>query len=321
MSRETLKAPFKGVIATVPTAFDNQYRVDYGRMADATEHWVQAGLVNGRTALKVGASMGEGQQLREEEWVRLLDTVVQAAKGRVPVLGAIHHKDTLRTIEDARRAADLGVAGLQVSPPIFNQPNQEDMLRYFGAVSDAIEIGVMTYNTHWLEGGAIYPDTFRRMADFERIAAIKWSPPKGVAYEEIFDLVHTFNILDNSGRAVLCHRLGGHGYLIDGIDAYPPYYLNLWDLMEAGRYDEAQSEWDRVVEPLKEFHSRVVANSGGDGKTEKAMSEIMGFSMGPPRPPSIPLDDEEMTELRRLMIDWEWPVAQSAIVAARPTRP
>ena len=53
-SRETLKAPFKGVIATVPTAFDNQYRVDYGRMADATEHWVQAGLVNGRTALKVG---------------------------------------------------------------------------------------------------------------------------------------------------------------------------------------------------------------------------------------------------------------------------
>ena len=126
MSRETLKAPFKGVIATVPTAFDNQYRVDYGRMADATEHWVQAGLVNGRTALKVGASMGEGQQLREEEWVRLLDTVVQAAKGRVPVLGAIHHKDTLRTIEDARRAADLGVAGLQVSPPSFNQPNQED---------------------------------------------------------------------------------------------------------------------------------------------------------------------------------------------------
>ena len=60
MSRETLKAPFKGVIATVPTAFDNQFRVDYGRMADATEHWVQAGLVNGRTALKVGASMGEG---------------------------------------------------------------------------------------------------------------------------------------------------------------------------------------------------------------------------------------------------------------------
>ena len=321
MSRETLKPSFKGVIATVPTAFDNQYRVDYGRMADATERWVQAGLVTGRTALKVGASMGEGQQLREEEWVRLLDTVVQAAKGRVPVLGAIHHKDTLRTIEDARRAADLGVVGLQVSPPIFNQPNQEDMLRYFGAVSDAIEIGVMIYNTHWLEGGAIYPDTFRKMADFERIAAIKWSPPEGVAYEEIFDLVHTFNILDNGGRAVMCHRLGGHGYLIDGIDAYPTYYLNLWDLMEAGRYDEAQSEWDRVVEPLKEFRSRVVANSGGDGKTEKAMSEIMGLPMGPPRPPSIPLDDEEMTELRRLMIGWEWPVAQPAIVAARPTRP
>ena len=318
MNRETLKAPFEGVIATVPTAFDNQYRVDYGRMADATEHWVQAGLVNGRSALKVGASMGEGHQLREEEWVRLLDTVVQAAQGRVPVTGAIHHKDTLRTIEDARRAADLGAAGLQVSPPIFNQPNQDDILRYFEAVSDAIEIGVMIYNTHSLKGGAIYPDTFCRMADFERIAAIKWSPPEGVAYEEVFDLAHIVNILDNNGRAVLCHRLGGHGFLIDGIDAYPPYYLDLWDLMEAGSYDEAQSEWDRVVEPLREFHSRVVAKSGGDGKTEKAMSDIMGLPMGPPRPPSIPLDDEEMAELRGLMIGWGWPVPQRPQVAGQP---
>ena len=68
-----------------------------------------------------------------------------------------------------------------------------------------------------------------------------------MAYEEIFDLAYIFNIPDNTARAVLCHRLAGLGYLIDGIDAYPPYYLSLWDLMEDGRYDEAQSERDRVV--------------------------------------------------------------------------
>jgi hypothetical protein len=78
--------------------------------------------------------------------------------------------------------------------------------------------------------------------------------------------------------------------------------------MEAGRYDEAQSEWDRVIGPMKEFHSRLLARSGGDGKLEKAMSEIMGLPVGPPRPPSISLDDEEMAELRRLMTGWGWPV-------------
>ena len=79
--------------------------------------------------------MGEGPQLKEAEWGHLLRTAVQASKGRVPVMGAVHHKDTVRTIEDAKRAAELGVKGLQISPPLFNLPRQDDMLRYYGTVS------------------------------------------------------------------------------------------------------------------------------------------------------------------------------------------
>ena len=308
MTRDELKKLIVGPIATVPTPFDDSYQVDYGRLAEATERWVQAGLVSGRSVLKVAAAMGEGPQLGEREWERLLQTAVQAAKGRVPVMGAVHHKDTVRTIEDARRAADNGVIGLQVSPPIFNQPTPDDMLRYFGAVSSAIDIGIMIYNTHWLLNGGIYPDTFRRMADFEHIVAIKWSPPEGVGYEEVFDLAGTFNILDNANNPVECHRLGGRGFLADGVDSYPSYYLGLWDLMEDGRYDEAQVEWDRVMIPLRDFYAGVVAISGGDARVEKGMSEIMGLPMGPPRPPSLPLNDEEMAELRGLMAGWGWPV-------------
>ena len=308
MDREDIRGLIVGPIATVPTPFDDDYRVDYGRMAEATERWIEAGLVTGRSVLKVAAAMGEGPQLREDEWTSLLDTAVKAAKGRVPIMGAVHYKDTVRTIEDAKRASDIGVIGLQVSPPIFNQPSQTDMLRYYGGVSDAIDIGVMIYNTPWLSHGGIYPDTFRKMVDFEYIVAIKWSPPDGVAYEDIFDLTNHFNIVDNSANPVECYRLGGRGFLGDGVDSYPPYYLGLWDLMESGRYDEAQAEWDRVMDPLREFYARVVDKSGSDAKVEKAMSEVMGLPMGPPRPPSIPLDAEEMTELRELMVGWGWPV-------------
>ena len=311
MEREGLKTHFKGVIATVPTPFDEQYEVDYGRMAEATEHWVQEGLVTGKSVLKVAAAMGEGPQLREAEWGHLLRTVVQAAKGRVPVMGAIHHKDTVRTIEDAKRAADLGVMGLQISPPIFNSPSQDDMLSYYGAVSDAIDVGIMVYNTVGMNKGGVYPDTFRRMIDFEKVVAIKWSPPAGVAYEDIFDLADTFNIMDNTTQPVACHRLGGHGYLSDGVESYPAYYVGVWDLAEAGMYDEAQAEWDRVMVPLRDFYSKVVQRSGGQSRVEKAMCEIMGLPMGPPRPPSMPLDKEEMAELRALMTSWGWPVPEA----------
>jgi 4-hydroxy-tetrahydrodipicolinate synthase len=308
MSEPDLRALIVGPIATVPTAFKASYEVDYARMAAATEQWIANGLVRGRSVLKVAASIGEGQMLRESEWARLLTTVVEAAAGRVPVLGAIHHKDTVRTVEDAKRAADVGVVALQISPPIFNQPTQDDLLRYFGAVSDQIDLGIIVYATPVFRFGAIQPETFARMTDFERVVAIKWAPPDGVAYEAIFDLADRFNILDNDRQAVVCHRLGGHGFLMDGISAYPPYYLGVWDLLEARRYDEAEAEWERVTTPLWQLYRRAIARSGGDGKVEKGMSELMGLPMGPPRPPSVALTATEMTELRGLMAGWGWPV-------------
>ena len=312
MKRDELKELMVGAIASVPTPFDDAYRVDYERMAAATEHWIQAGLVKGKSVLKPTAAMGEGPQLTEQEWGRLLETVVKAANGRVPVMGAIHYKDTTRTIEDAKRAADLGVIGLQISPPIFNQPTQGDLLRYYGAVSAAIDIGIMVYNTYWLPYGTVCPDTFRKMVDFEHVIAIKWSAPKNVAYEAIYDLADAFNIVDNATDPVLGHKLGARGFLSDGISAYPSYYLELWELLDHGRYEAARVHWERMIIPFRKFYAGVGEKSGSDAKIEKAMCQIMGLPLGPPRPPSIPLDDAEMTELKGLMMSWNWPVPQSA---------
>jgi 4-hydroxy-tetrahydrodipicolinate synthase len=312
MDREEAKAQIQGVIATVPTAFDSKYEVDYGLMAEATEVWIERGLKGQGSVLKVAAAMGEGPQLRDSEWGRLLETVVKAAKGRVPVMGAIHYKDTVRSIEDVKIAKDAGVIGLQVSPPVFNQPSQEDMLRYFGALSDGSDLGIMIYNTHWLTFGGIFPETFRRMKDFEAIVAIKWSPPEGYKFEEIFDLKDTFNIIDNTNNPMNCHKMGGHGFLSEGVDSYPTFFLNIWSMMEAGRYGEANSEWERTVQPMRNFDARTGKISGGEARMEKGISEIMGLPMGPPRPPSMPLNKAEMAELRQILIDIGWPVPNGA---------
>lgn len=308
MERGEIRRQMTGVVATVPTPFDDDYRVDHGLMAAATERWIEGGLVEGKAVLKVAAAMGEGPQLREEEWRALLRTVVQAARGRVPIMGAVHYKDTVRTIEDINIAADAGVMGCQVSPPIFNQPTEDDMLRYFGDVSENIDIGVLVYNTHWLPHGAISPRTFAKMTDFENVVAIKWNPPAGTRYEDIFKLADTFNIMDNSDRPVDCHRLGGRGFLTDGVDAYPAFYLGIWDLMEQGRYQEAQAKWDSVIPDLRAFYRDVTQVSGGEARVAKALSELMGVRVGPPRPPSLPLSPKEMTKLRSLMIEWGWPL-------------
>ena len=291
----------------MPTPFDDDLNVAFGKMSELTQWWVESGLVTGRAVIKVAAVTGEGDKLREIEWEHLLQTVVQASDGKATVVGAIHHKDTIRTIEDAKHAQDLGAVGLQVSPPIFNSPDQEGILRFFEAVSEAIEIGILIYNTHWWPYGAIFPETFRKIVDFEQVVGIKWSPPPGTNYEDIFDLADTFNIIDNTVQPVLNHKLGGHGYIQTVLSEYPPHDLRVWELLENHRYDEAQELFDSVVPRLREF-----------GAGSKAIMAAMGRPVGGHRPQHKELDAGRLEELRELLISFGWPVPERETAAEVP---
>ena len=314
MSREQMRKLLQGPFATVPTPFDENFRVDYGRMYEVTQWWVEMGLVNGKSVIKVAAAMGEGPQLRDSEWPTLLHTVVRAAEGRVPVMGAISYKDTVRAIEDAKVAHDLGVVANQVTTPALNGPTEDDNLRFFEDLSNAVDIGIMVYNTHGMAGGAVSVDGFRKMVDFENVVAIKWSPPPADRpipgkYEEIFELKHAFNIIDNMGLAIRGHKLGGRGYINHTAEIYPPHELHVWELMENGEYDEAERLHYYVEGELnKWWGTRQLDNSGGQARFKKAMMAAMGNPIGASRPPSLPVSDEDIKSLRELMLTFGWPV-------------
>jgi len=308
MRRDELKRLLRGVVVATPTPFDDDYEVDYGRMAEMTEWWVESGLVEGRAVIKCVSLMGEGPQLADEEWPHLVRTVVHAADGRVPVMGCIHAKDTKRSIADALRAQELGATGLQVSNPLFNDPNQDDMLRYFEALSDGIEIGIMIYNNPWYPHGEIMADTFMKMAEFEHVVAIKWCQPRSYEYGEMETLAPHFNILENGTNIAECFRLGGVGFLDEQATAYPQHELDILAFMEAGKFDEGQALWDSVTNPLRDVYVKMTERSGGQARLKKAVMEAMGMPIGSMRPPSLPHSEEELEELRGLMRGFGWPV-------------
>jgi 4-hydroxy-tetrahydrodipicolinate synthase len=312
MNRAELRERLQGVVGVTVTPFDDDYEVDYGRMADITRWWVENGLVKGKAMLKVASVMGEGPQMRDDEWPALVRTVVQAADGKVDIIAGTHCKDTKRTIEDARRAQDLGAVGLQIAPPIFNDPDQDDMLRFYEAVSDAIEIGVMVYQNHWLPYGGIEAGTFHKMADFEHIVAITWASYEGCPDEAMVELAPKFNLIENGNDRVGFHKRGGRGFLDKTAVAYPPYELKMWDLLEAGRYDEAQAMWEAVDVPLAALGAKIRERSGGQARFKKALMNVMGHRVGHQRPPSLPPTDAEMDDLRELLASFGWPVPNMA---------
>ena len=321
MNREELKGLIRGPIATVPTAMDDQYRLDLDTMAELTRWWVDQGLVKGTTVIKVAAAMGEGPDLNDDEWPKLLETVVKAADGKAAIVCGLKTKNTLHTIEDAKRAQDLGAIGLQIDLPVFHHPVQDDMVRFFSDISDAIDIGVMIYNTWWFNHPALgdmslSKESLMRLADAEQVVAVKWSVPPGdeYDYDEMREFAHIFNVIDNSGQAVRAHKNGARGYINSTIHAYPAHELRVWELLEAGQHDEAQATIDSVTGPLSGIAGKSSRRSGGY-RMPKALMAAVGRPVGPPRPPTLPFDEQEMAELREVVAGLGWPVAnQPAIV-------
>jgi 4-hydroxy-tetrahydrodipicolinate synthase len=307
MDRAELRRLIQGPIAAVSTAFDDDYRLDLGRMADLTRWWTENGIVTGKSVLKVAAAIGEGPDLDDEEWPRLLRTAVDAAAGKVPVICGLKVKNTLHTIADAKKARDLGAIGVQIDLPFMHHPTQDDYVRFYSDISDAVDIGILIYNTHWFGAPSITAATMRRLADAERVVALKWAVPPTEDYDAMRQFADTFNVIDNSLQPVRAHRNGARGYINWTVDVYPPYELKVWELLEAKRYDEAQAMLDRIYEPLKALTAKVAARSGGYS-VHKAMMALVGHPVGPPRPPTLPVSPEHYAELREILVGFGWPV-------------
>jgi 4-hydroxy-tetrahydrodipicolinate synthase len=310
MDRKELREIIKGLVVVTVTPFQRDHELDLGTMAENTEWFIDSGLVNGRAVLKVASVMGELTSMTDEEWPQVVRAAVRAAKSRVPVIGAVHGKDTRRTIYDALQLQDIGAHGLQIVAPFEHLPTQDDILRYFEAISDAIEIGVMIYHAHWMPHGRIEIETFKRMAEFEQIMAIKWNTPSDVPYESMRELVNDFNIMDNSSQPGRCFRNGGQGFLDHLAPANSSHELEILDLLQSGRFDEGQARWDHLAKPTNEFSAKIMARSGGVARTKKAAMAIMGHPVGSMRPPSLPLEEGEMAELRGILASAGWPVPE-----------
>jgi 4-hydroxy-tetrahydrodipicolinate synthase len=295
---------------------DEHYALDLGTMAELTRWWVVSGLVRDRAPIKVAAAMGEGPDIDDREWPDLLKTVVDAAGPDAAVICALKPNDTMHTIEDAKRAQDLGAIGLQIDLPIFHSPTQDDMVRFFTDISNAIDIGIMIYNTFWYGPPPLTAASMNRLRDAEKVIAIKWVVPSGDAhnYDDMREFVDFFNVIDNSNQPVRCHQNGGHGYIDPTTAVHPAHALKVWDLCKAGNYDEAQALFDSVKNPLRDFMAKSAQKSGGYRVLKGHMAAI-GRPVGPPRQPTLPLDGSELDELRELTAQFGWLGATQPAIA------
>jgi 4-hydroxy-tetrahydrodipicolinate synthase len=163
------RAPFGRVLTAMVTPMREDGAIDYAGAATLASHLVD----QGNDGLVINGTTGEAPTTSDAEKADLVRAVLDAVGERASVVAGVGTNDTAHTIELARHAEKAGAHGLLVVTPYYSKPPQSGLLGHFRAVADATGLPSMLYDIPARTGTPIETDTLVRLAEHERIVAVK----------------------------------------------------------------------------------------------------------------------------------------------------
>ncbi len=160
---------YKGSIVALLTPFCDDFTLDERSLAELVAWHVDSGT-NGLVA---AGTTGESPTLTRAEHRRVVEIVVEAAAGRVPVIAGAGSNSTEEAQTLARQARQAGADGCLVVVPYYNKPTQEGMYLHFEAVARAAEIPLLIYNIPSRSVVDMSVDTMRRLARLPNVVGVK----------------------------------------------------------------------------------------------------------------------------------------------------
>ena len=158
------------------TALVTPFRRDGSVDEPALRALVKFQIEGGISFLVPCGTTGEASTLSEEEWLQVIEAVVETADGRVPVFAGCTHNSTQEAVARVRKLARVrGLTGVLTANPYYNRPGQEGQYRHFRAIAEATELPVLLYNIPGRTGANLEAATVLRLAAIENIIGIKES--------------------------------------------------------------------------------------------------------------------------------------------------
>ena len=159
-----------GMGVALVTPFKNDLTVDH----DALAKIVEFNIENGTDYLVISGTTGESVTTTKEEKKKIVETIIKANAGRLPLVIGIGGNNTAAVVEELQ-TTDLSpfTAVLSVAP-YYSKPTQEGLYQHFKTVALASSIPLILYNVPGRTAKNMEPETSIRLAkDIANIVAIK----------------------------------------------------------------------------------------------------------------------------------------------------
>ena len=291
------RTQLRGVIPPLATPLHNDGSLNLAAIAPLVEYVLAAG-VHGVFAT---GSQGEAFALTADERRQVLDAVLDAVNGRVPVMAGTGAITTRDAVALSRAAEAAGADCLSVITPYFITPTQDELYAHYAEIAAAVSIPVLAYSNPGRTGGVrLAPETQARLAaEFPNIVGVKDSSGD---LSETAALIRAcppdFRVFvgrDSLLYAGLCY--GAVGAVAMTANVVPELLVGVYEAFCAGDHARARALQDQVT-LLREALPGI---GGSYPAPVKAALELLGVPVGPPRRPIRPLNDAQRERLRAVL--------------------
>ena len=285
---------FEGAITAMVTPFSQNGEVDYGGLRNNVRFQIKEGISG---LLPLGTT-GETPTLSAEEKEKVAKAVIEEAGGKVPVLVGTGSYSTKTTIEQTKKAKELGADAALIVSPYYNKPTQEGLYLHFKSVAESVDIPIIIYNIQGRTGVNIETGTLLRLSSIKNIIGVKEASGNiNQMMDVINQLPKDFVVLSGDDSLTLpLMSLGGRGVISVVSNLLPKKVSRMVELYLEGKTEEAKKLHYELL-PL--FRAAFIETNP---MPIKAAMSICGMPAGKCRLPLCDLQPQNEEKLKNVLV-------------------
>ncbi len=286
---------FHGVFPYLVSPIDERGQVKDAVLTRLVNDLIDAG-VHGLTPL---GSTGEFAYLNREQRHRIVEVVVQATRGRVPVVAGVGATTIADAVDQVAAYDALGVDGILGILEAYFPLAEDGVVSYFSEMANATALPVVLYTNPQFQRSDLTLPAIERLAKVENIRYIKDASSDTGRLLSILNAVgDRIRVFSASAHIPACVMLiGGVGWMAGPACVVPRQSVQLYDLCRAGQWEEAmrlqRSLW-RINRVFAKYNLAACIKGG---------LELQGYEVGAPLPPQTPLSDAGRADIRSVLVE------------------
>lgn len=229
---------FVGTGVALITPFKEDLSIDFEALGKLVEY----NIANGIEYLVISGTTGESVTISSQEKKEIVDFIVKANKGRLPLVLGIGGNNTQAVIDEINITDLSSIDAILSVSPYYSKPTQEGIYQHFKAVAQATSKPIILYNVPGRTSSNMLPQTTLRLAnDFKNIIAVKEAGNNVHQYLELLrNKPMDFHVISGDDDLALGVALAGSSGVISVIgQGLPKEFSEMIRLGIAGKPKEA----------------------------------------------------------------------------------